>query len=107
MKYAKNCDKFILSKGHAALALYVILAYKKIISKKNLVIVKLDLVRRASVIKLRCRSNGSFGHGLSMASGIALANKIKNKSLTYVLMSDGECNEGAVGKQPCFLNLRD
>ena len=81
MKHKKNCDKFILSKGHAALALYVILAYKKIISKKNLeTYCKVgSLLEEHPSSKLEGveASTGSLGHGLSIASGIALANKIK------------------------------
>ena len=45
-------------------------------------------------------ATGSLGHGLSFASGIALAEKIENKkNRIIVLLSDGECNEGTVGKQ--------
>ena len=48
-------------------------------------------------------SNGSLGHGLSMAAGIALAAKLKVEPYrTYVLLGDGECNEGSVWEAAMF-----
>ena len=100
-------DKFILSKGHAALALYVVLAHKKIITKKQLnSYCKINSFLEehpSSKVNGIEASTGSLGHGLSIAVGIALAKKLQNNnSLIYVLMSDGECNEGSVWEAAMF-----
>ena len=49
-------------------------------------------------------ATGSLGHGLPMALGMAIAQRIKgNNERCYALVSDGECNEAVSGKQPCWL----
>ena len=95
----KKNDRFILSKGHAALALYSILFEKKIISKKifnsfgtNKTLLMNHVSNKVNGVEF---STGSLGHGLPVSVGKALkfkSNKEKNK--VYVLMSDGEINEG-------------
>lgn len=96
-------DKFILSKGHCALALYAALYLKKNISKKNFE----SFLNVGSYYSehpspkigknLISFSTGALGHGLSFAAGCAYASKIKGqKSFYYVLLSDGECNSGTV-----------
>ncbi len=95
-------DKFVLSKGHGCAALYVTLAHYGYFSKKVLTTYCTeggilgghpDSVRIPGVET----STGSLGHGLSVAVGFALANKInKSKSNVYCLVGDGECNEGAI-----------
>ena len=48
-------------------------------------------------------ATGSLGHGLPMAVGMALAEKINNlKFRTYVVVSDGECNEGSIWEAACL-----
>tara|TARA_B100001063_G_C16754216_1_gene552121 strand:+ start:1299 stop:2093 length:795 start_codon:yes stop_codon:yes gene_type:complete len=98
-KISKNI--FILSKGHAAMALYSILNYKKIIS--NTVFESYSKV--GSILEEHPTHNipsvsvatGSLGHGLSVGCGMALSFKLKRlKKKIYVLLSDGECNEGSV-----------
>ena len=93
-------DRFILSKGHAAAALYVALEYKNIITKTELksYTKKGSLLEEHPSPKLAGveAATGSLGHGLSIGCGIALSSKISKKFMTYVLMSDGECNEGSV-----------
>lgn len=89
----RSNDHFILSKGHAASALYTILKDKGIIDcdlKK--IVVHPD--HNLAGIEF---STGSLGHGLSYAVGMALGLK-KNRSndLVYVLVGDGECQEGMV-----------
>lgn len=93
-------SSFILSKGHACLALYCVLKEKKFINEKTLnsfgknnSILMSHATHKVKGIEL---STGSLGHGLPVASGIALANKIKKKDYkTFVLLSDGELDEGS------------
>jgi len=104
-------DKFILSKGHAAAALYSVLSEKKIFSKKklNLYGVKNSIYEEHPNSKINgviC-STGSLGHGLSFGVGISISEKIKNKNnKVIVLMSDGECNEGTVWEAAGFASAQ-
>ena len=100
--YEENRDRFILSKGHAASALYVVLAKRGFFEEKLLDSFaenggKISVhPERFSVPGVEA-STGSLGHGLSIGVGIALSAKKDNKTFkTYVLMSDGECEEGSV-----------
>ncbi len=98
---------FILSKGHACLALYCLLYEVGIIKKKTLMTYGKDnslLMQHASHhIKGVNFSTGSLGHGLSVATGMALSNKISNViSKIYVLLSDGEMNEGSTWEALLF-----
>jgi transketolase len=95
-------NKIILSKGHACLALYCVLAQFKKISvsdlkkfEKNGSYLLGHPVR--NLLKGIEYSSGSLGMGLSYACGLALLelNKIK-KSEIFVILGDGECNEGSV-----------
>jgi transketolase len=100
-KIKKNKSIFILSKGHGALALYVVLNYFKILKTKilNLYYKNNKYIGGHPEISLEGveASTGSLGHGFPTATGIAMACKIKkNKKKTYVLVGDGECNEGTV-----------
>ena len=101
LKFIKSKkNSFILSKGHACLALYCVLKEKKFINEKTLKsfgkensILMSHTTHKIKGIEL---STGSLGHGLPVASGIALANKIKKKNnKTFVLLSDGELDEGS------------
>lgn len=95
-------DRFILSKGHAASAWYAILAERGFFDKKILEQYGIDNgllpehPDRLSIQGIEA-STGSLGHGLPIGVGIALAGKIDNKKYrTFVLMSDGECQEGSI-----------
>ncbi len=95
-------DKFLLSKGHASLALYTILYHNGIITKEQLYsFCKYDS-ELGGHPKLNPKlgiyaSTGSLGHGFPIAVGMALAKKIKNESGNiYCLIGDGEANEGTV-----------
>jgi len=98
-KILKRKDRFILSKGHAALALYCTLYQKKYISLKTLnsfgsnkTILMNHVSHKVNGVEF---STGSLGHGLPVAIGKAIKFKInKEKNKVYVLMSDGEINEG-------------
>ena len=103
----KKTDRFILSKGHAALALYCVLFQKKFISTKILKSFgsnKTELMNHAShKVKGVEFSTGSLGHGLPVAVGKALkfkSNKQSNK--VFVLLSDGEINEGTTWESLLF-----
>lgn len=101
-------NTFVLSKGHAAPALYVVLEKKKYISKKLLNSYskpKSYLEEHPNInINGVLVSSGSLGHGLSYSAGMTLADKIlKNKNINIVLMSDGECNEGSVWEAAMFV----
>lgn len=94
----KEEDKFILSKGHACYPLYILLNEKGFnpeikghpdIDIKN---------------KIFC-TTGSLGHGLPIGVGMALARKIKNKpGKIYILMGDGECQEGTTWESSLIVN---
>jgi transketolase len=102
-------DRFILRKGHACPALYATLAeagYFPIEELKNLR--KLgsrlqghpDLNRRLPGIE---NSSGSLGNGLAIANGIALSGKLDKKDYrVYVLLGDGECQEGLIWEAAMF-----
>ncbi len=94
-------DKFILSKGHAAPALYAVLAhagYFNIEVLQSLRSIGSMMQGHPDRIVPGIEvSSGSLGQGLSIASGIALAGKLDGKSYrVYTLLGDGECNEGQV-----------
>jgi len=104
---ASNRDRFILSKGHAAAALYTILNYKGLIDDNELSRFGKEgsLLEEHPSPKLQGieAATGSLGHGLAIANGMALAAKIKDRSYkSFVLMSDGEMNEGSVWEAALF-----
>ncbi len=90
-KIKNKNEKFVLSNGHAGVALYVVLEKNKLISPsffKNISIhPHRDFKNNISV------STGSLGQGLPIALGIAFANK---KEDVYCMISDGECMEGSI-----------
>ena len=100
-------DRFILSKGHAALALYAVLAKKGWIPEQVL-----DTfcggdthfgVHPESIIRGIDFSSGSLGHGMCMAVGAALAARLQGSSRrVYCLISDAECNEGSIWEAAMF-----
>lgn len=91
-KVKNKNEKFVLSNGHAGVALYVVLEKNGLI-KNNNVINKLNVhPDRNPEIGIDV-STGSLGQGLPIALGIALANKKDN---VYCLISDGECAEGSI-----------
>jgi len=100
LKYINEDDSFILSKGHAASALYAILNNLGKIPNEDLSTFYKNATKlSAHPAPLKYPSisfaTGSLGHGLPLAVGVAKAMKLKKASaLSYVLMSDGETNEG-------------
>jgi transketolase len=95
-------DYFVLSKGHASAALYAVLAKVGFISEEELIdFAKYDSrlgghPDRNKVPGVEA-STGSLGHGFPFAAGIALGLKIQKKpNKVYVLIGDGESNEGTI-----------
>ena len=96
-------DRVILSKGHAAMALYPAMAEAGIISKEELSSFKEDGSRLGGHPSLNGLpgiefASGSLGQGLSLGVGTCLALKRKNNNVSrvFVLLGDGECDEGSV-----------
>jgi len=97
-----NRDRLIFSKGHAATTLYLALHMRGFISddilntyaKAGGVLPEHPVYNSSLGIEA---SSGSLGHGLPLGLGIALSSKIQKRNFrVYVIMSDGECNEGSV-----------
>jgi transketolase len=95
-------DRFILSKGHACLAYYAALSEIGYISSKELQtfgkndtnLLGHPVINKDLGIDF---SNGSLGMGLSLGIGVAISSKKKKKNFNvYVIIGDGECNEGSV-----------
>ncbi len=97
----KDRDRFILSKGHAGAAVYAALALSGFFSIKKLETHYQDgsdlcgHVSHKGVPGVEL-STGSLGHGLSVGTGMALGAKLSGKThWVFVLLSDGECDEGS------------
>lgn len=95
-------DTFILSKGHAAYALYSALSLAGFFPEDELWHVGKpgsafgEHPKRNEIPGVEA-STGALGHGLSYGIGIAYANKVDgNLAHTYVILGDGECQEGSV-----------
>ncbi len=95
-------DRFILSKGHAAPALYAALAESGYFNVKELEkLRKINSILQGHPV-CTCipgveASTGSLGHGLSFSNGVALAGKLDEKNYNvYCMMGDGETGEGQV-----------
>ena len=95
-------DRFILSKGHAGLALYAILRQAGMVSDEQF---QSYMTEHSSIAGEPCMrdcewieaTTGSLGHGLSMGLGMAMALKMnRSKAKVYVLLGDGELEEGTV-----------
>jgi len=101
-------DRFILSKGHSAGALYVVLANAGLIQEEELETFHKDNTRLpghppANIFESIPFATGSLGHGLSLAAGFALSQTLRrNDSKTYCLTSDGEWQEGSTWEALIF-----
>ena len=101
-------DRMILSKGHAATALYATLAARGFFPSQALEnyyqpgSTLLGHVTQGAVPGVEV-STGSLGHGLALGAGMALAAKHdRQDQRVFVVMSDGECNEGSVWETVMF-----
>jgi transketolase len=105
----KKEDQFILSKGHAAAALYTVLAESGRMPAAQLESFYSDGTYLAAhppcggKIQGIPFGTGSLGHGLSLAAGIALSTRfIKQKYGVFCVLSDGDCNEGSTWEAALF-----
>ena len=108
----ENRDRFVLSKGHAAPALYAVLAEKGFFPKEDLTTLRKigsylqghpDMKRVPGVDM----STGSLGQGISAAVGMAIAGKLDNKNYkVFTILGDGEIQEGQVWEAAMFAGAR-
>ncbi len=101
-------DRFILSKGHAGVSLYAILADQGFFPKAELG----KFGKKGSILGGHPdmhkvpgveASTGSLGHGFPFSVGIALAGKLDKKDYrVFVLLGDGECQEGSIWEAAMF-----
>ena len=106
-------DRFVLSKGHTAPGLYSALAHKGYFPVEDL----LTLRHTGSYLQGHPdmkhipgvdMSSGSLGQGVSVAVGMALAGKLKNKDYrVYALAGDGEIQEGQIWEAAMFAGARE
>lgn len=100
--YWPDRDRFILSKGHAAPMLYAILAECGYLPIDELMTLRQLDSRLQGHTDRRCTpgvemSAGALGQGLSFAIGVAIASQLNAQDYrVYVLLGDGECDEGQV-----------
>lgn len=100
--YLEKRDKVIMSKGHASLAMYSVLTLIGYLNEEELY----TFCKPGSCLGGEPKlgdipgieaTTGSLGHGLSFGVGIAISNKLNNlDSKVYVILGDGECQEGSV-----------
>jgi transketolase len=105
-------DRFILSKGHSSIALYVVLALRGFLSIEELATFdqidsRLQGHPDMTALPGLDMSTGSLGQGLSPGVGMALGARMKGKSFrTWVMLGDGEIQEGQVW-EACFFAARN
>lgn len=100
-------DRFVLSKGHAALALYAALHLRGALSRESLdtycgdgTLLGVHPEHELPGVDF---CTGSLGHGLSIGAGAALASRLqRSERRTFVLLSDAECNEGSIWEAVMF-----
>ena len=104
----ENRDRLVLSKGHAGPALYATLCLRGYFPKEVL----LQLNQGGGSLPSHCdmhktigidMTTGSLGQGMSTAIGLALGSRLNNlDNYTYLILGDGECNEGQVWEGAMF-----
>ena len=105
-------DRFVLSKGHVAPALYSVLAHKGYFPVEDLVTLRhtgsyLQGHPDMKHIPGVDMSSGSLGQGISAAVGMALSAKLSDESYrVYTLLGDGEIQEGQVWEASMFAGFR-
>lgn len=95
-------DRVILSKGHGAIALHAVLKSIGILTEEDLLTYKQDdsiVTAHPTFMPEKGMefASGSLGQGLSIAVGVALGlRRRENKAKVYVIVGDGECDEGSI-----------
>ena len=102
-------DRFILSKGHAGASIYAAIAESGFFDTEELKTHYADGSRLSGHVSHHLPgidfSTGSLGHGLPVGAGMAYADKKSgNERRTFVVLGDGECNEGSVWEAALFAN---
>ena len=106
----ENRDRLVLSKGHAGSALYATLARVGFYAVEELKTYDLDGSKFSGHISHKHVpgvefSTGSLGHGVCVATGMALAGKLDKKPYhVYAIVGEGECNEGSFWETVMFAN---
>lgn len=101
-------DRLVLSKGHAAPALYAVMALRGYFPSDELKTLRKSDTRLQGHPSMRMlpgldMSTGSLGQGISAAVGMALAGKLDHKDYrVYTILGDGECEEGQVWEALMF-----
>ncbi len=100
-------DRFVLSKGHASLAVYAALHLRDLLTFDELSTYCENGTRLGTHPEVGVPgidfATGSLGHGLSLAAGAALAGRLRASSRrAFCLLSDAECNEGSVWEAVMF-----
>ncbi|MEO8905758.1 MAG: 1-deoxy-D-xylulose-5-phosphate synthase N-terminal domain-containing protein [Polyangiaceae bacterium] len=111
LKFAwmREGDTFVLSKGHAAAALYSLLAEAKLLSDRQIDSyyeegTELPALPPFNTIKEIPFATGSLGHGLSVSAGMALGARFKREQRRFFCVtSDGELDEGSVWEAALFI----
>ena len=105
-------DRFVLSKGHAAPALYATLALKGFFPTEDMKTLRKSDSYLQGHPSMKCvpgvdMSTGSLGQGISTAVGMALAAKLDNKDTrVYTILGDGEIEEGQVWEAAMFASAK-
>lgn len=111
---APDRDRFVLSKGHGAPVLFQVLAERGFFPVERLS----EFGQPGSVFHEHPpkpgyipgveAATGSLGHGLPMALGMAIAQRIQgSNNRCYALLSDGECNEGSIWEAAMFASVQN
>ena len=102
--FDKEKDTFVFGKASGVSAMYAMLADKGYFPKEKIAEYLKEYPLSSKEVPGIIHSFGSVGHGLSVASGIALGNKLKNKNgNVYVLLSDGDFQEGSTYESCLFV----
>ena len=105
----ENRDRLVFSKGHGALALYTAMWQAGILRNDDLACFKHDESSISAHPSMNSKigiefSSGSLGQGLSLGVGVGISLKRKNlpDPKVYIILGDGECNEGSIWEAAAY-----